>query len=234
MTHDPNNAGSGATTTPGGAGGDNQTPPPSGSNPVDGKGPVAWADHERALNDMHRFKTEARAAAAKLAELSSTVEDLKKKALTESQDFKTLYETEREKRQAAETAKGELQGAVVMQERHRAAYPALKKAGLRDDAENLLDHLDLSDIEVEATTGGRFVTSGVESFVEKVAKKYPYAFAKTPPPNVNGSSGSGLPAGQKWNPDKLFVLERDCKKKGDMAPYYAAHKEWIQQGKPAS
>lgn len=230
------NAGGAGDQASGGAGSQGETQqnqtPNSGSN-EDPKS-VSWSDHKRALADLTRFKDQAKAQAAQLAEMQAQVEALTGKIATQNKDFESLYTTEKQKREAAETERKKLLENVVTSERHRAVYPALKKAGLRDDAENLMDHMDLSAVEIEATSSGRFVCSGIETFVEEAKRKYPYAFQKPQAPNVNGSSGSGTPTGEQWNPRKLFALEQECRKKKDMDPYNRAVSEWIKQGKPAS
>ncbi len=196
---------------------------------------VSKADHDRALADLHRFKTAAKANEDKVKELSTAVEQLKTQSATQANDYKSLYEAEKAKREAAETSHTSLLNNLVQTERHRAAYPALKKAGLRDDAESLIEVMDLSAIEIEATTSGRMVAQGVETFAEAMKVKYPYAFQKPSGPNVNGGTGSGAPiTGERWTPAKLDTLERDCKKKGDLAPHRAAVAEWKKQGRPVS
>lgn len=216
----------GAVTPPaGGQGSDSNTPPA-------GPETVSKADHQRALADMHRFKENNRALQVKLDTVTSQVEELNSRLLSSNKDFETLFNQEKEKRVAAESQTTKLKESVIFSERHKAVYPALKKAGFRDDAENLLEVMDLGSIDVEATSNGRFLCSGVETFIELAKTKYPYAFQKPPGVVVNGGTGNGAPAAGSWNPNKLYDLEKQCKKKGDMTPYKAAVAEWIKQGRP--
>jgi hypothetical protein len=237
MATAPNAPGGAGADQTGGAGGssgssqDNQNPPPGGTGD---KGPVPWADHQRALGDLHKFKSKNQENEARLSELTATVESLQTKISTGAKDFESLHKTEKEKREAAEAETKRLKQNVIYAERHRAVYPALKKAGLRDDAENLLDVMNLDEIEVEATTAGRFIVNGVDAWVEGAKAKYPYAFQKPGTPVVNGSSGNGAPPGQeKWSPGRLWALEVECRKKGDLKPWEQAVKEWKAQGRPA-
>ena len=210
----------------------NQTP--HDGSPEDQKSPVSWRDHKRALDDLVRFKDQSKAQSTQISELQSQLEALNSKIATQNKDFESLYAQEKQKREAIEAEKKTLLGNVVQSERYRAVYPAMKKAGLRDDAENLIEHMDLSAVKIEATSSGRFVCSGVEPFIEEVKRKYPYAFQKPQAPTVNGGSGSGMVTGERWTPAKLVALESECKKKGDLAPYKRAVSEWVQQGKPTS
>lgn len=195
---------------------------------------VSWDDHQRALADLHRFKGQSKALSSQLAAMQSEFESLKGQIATEKKDFENLYVSEKSKREAIESEKTKLLNNVLNSERHRAAYPALKKAGLRDDAENLLDIISLDGIDVEATSSGRFTCSGIPDFIEDVKKKFPYAFQKPAAPLVNGANGAGSTGanGGTWNPAKLVALESECRKKKDMEPYRRAVEEWRKQGKP--
>lgn len=210
--------------------GKEKTPPASKADDV-----VSRADHQRALDDMHKFKERTKVQATELATLKSTVEELSGKILSSSKDFETLFNQEKGKREAAESEKERLKGSVIYSERHKSAYPALKKAGLRDDADNLMDLMDLEAIEVEATSNGRFICSGVESFVESAKAKFPYAFQGKKAPTVNGGTGNGEPpVPTKLDPTKLFEIERQCRLKGDMKPYHTAVAEWNKQRRTAT
>jgi len=206
----------------------------SAGNGSDSNGQSAMVpkkDLERALGDLHRFKDQARSQASQITELQSQIESLKTKQAADANDYKALYESEKAK--SAETVQKytDLLGHTVKTERHRAAYPALKKAGLRDDAESLIDVMDMSPMHVEATSSGRFSVDGVEDWVEAQKLKFPYAFQKPNGPNVNGSTGNG---GHQGGPVRhtaasLYALEQECRKKGDMAPWRAAIAEMQRQ-----
>ena len=224
------NQSGGAAHVEGSANGDNQQ---ADQSSTDQKSPVNWDDHQRAVKDMLRFKDQSKAEAARVAALQSQIEELSTKMSAQNKDYETLYSSEKQKREAIEAEKNKLLGNVLNSERYRAAYPALKKAGLRDDAENLIEMMGLDAIEVEATSAGRFVCTGVDEFAEAAKVKHPYAFQKAAAPVVNSSSGNGtFNQGEKWTPAKLVALESECKKKGDMAPFKAAFESWKSQGKP--
>ena len=219
----------GAANANAGGNGDNQQ---QGSGSTDQQSQVNWDDHQRALKDMLRFKDQSKAEAAKVAALQAQIEELSTKMSAQNKDYETLYSTEKQKRADIEAEKNKLLGNVLNSERYRAAYPALKKAGLRDDADNLVELMGLDKIDVEATSSGRFVCSNVQDFVDGAVKQYPYAFQKANVPNVNSGSGNGQQQCEKWTAAKLVALETECKKKGDMAPFKAAFEVWKSQGKP--
>jgi hypothetical protein len=191
---------------------------------------VPKAEFERVLADMHRQKEAKRAAETELTTLRQSVEELQTKLAAGNSDFKALFEAEKAKHAAAKAEADGLKKAVHYNERYRAAYPELKKAGLRNDAENLIDAMKLDTIEIEATSNGRFLCNGVDKFIEAAKATFPYAFEKPQTPIVNGGTGSGTPgAAQQWTPKALFELEQQCKAKRDMGPYHAAVAEWRKQ-----
>jgi hypothetical protein len=203
----------------GGAGG--------GDQGGDGGKAVKWSDHKRALDDLARFKSQAKDAREKAEKAARDLEELKTKLHTEGNDYKSLYETAKSKLEAAETERVQLKQGVVYGERYRAVFPALKEAGLRADAVKLLDMQSLEELEIEATSNGRFIVNGVKDFVEEFKKQYPYAFeTKRVRVNGGGAGGDGGTKPKAWTPDTLFKLEQDCKRKGDMAPYFKAIGEY--------
>lgn len=184
---------------------------------------VPHDDHKRALDDMHRFKAAAKEAAERAAKLQQEMEAIKAESLRAKEDYKSLYETTQQKLAEKEQESSRLKQSVVYAERYRAVLPVLKEAGLRDDAMNLLEMVSLDDIEVEATTNGRFICNGMDRFAESFKARYPFAFKEKQMPNVNTGGGQGKP-NQTGPMDAaaLFRLEQECKRKGDMQPYYEA------------
>ena len=157
----------------------------------------------------------------------------KTKALTKNEDFKSLYEKTKADLESERQTSSKLKDSVLYSEKYRAVFPALKKAGLREDAENLLEMQQLGDLDIETTSEGRFLVSGVETYVDAFRAKHPYAFEKKKAPMINSAGGNQTVASNgSWSPEKLFKLEQECKKKGDMAPYQHAVTEWVRQGKP--
>lgn len=217
----------------GGAGDDDD-----GGDGGGGDEPVSRADHQRAVNDMLRFKTKARSLESTVGDLQRQIEELRTKGDQGGGDGKTdwkaLYERTKGELETERTKGGELKTSVVYNERYRAVLPLLQEAGLRKDAVTLLDKETLDDLEIEATSNGRFIVHGAESYVDEFKKRYPYAFNQKKAPNVNAGGGRGGSGGTgSWNPTKLYNLERECKRKGDMSPYHRAVGEWVKAGKPA-
>ena len=190
---------------------------------------ISPADHERALKDLQRYKQRARESTTRLANLERELQELKAGKDGKKADDLAAKLSEEQQRNK------DLQTSIIESQKFRELVPALKKAGLTDGAENLIEMLDLEDLDHEVTSKGRVNIIGLESFVEDVKKRFPYAFASKKTPRVNGGgSGTGFGDGKKkWDGESLFKLEKECRKKGEMTKYHAAVKEYLQQKKEA-
>lgn len=191
--------------------------------------PIAKEDHQRALTDLKKYKSRWRETQSQLSDLQKEIETLKTAKLQGDNDYKTLYEGLKGKYDEQVNKNSQLKESLLYNEKFRAVFPELKKAGLRDDAQNLLEMQDLRDLEVEATSSGRFLVQDVQGWVDGFKQKYPYAFQPKKAPGVNSTGGqSQIDDTGKLTPQALFELERECKKKGDMAPYHAAYKRYLE------
>lgn len=223
---DDNSNPGGAQDQAGGASGD--------INDEGGKPKVVPRDeHERALNDMHKFKKSWRDAQAKIDELSGQIEEIRNKDLENKEDYKGLWETERGKRQETETKYNSLRSNLELTQKHSSVQAELLKAGLQPGAEALIDKDEeiMEMVQVEYTSQGRMIVNGADSAADLFKQKYPFAFGKDTGSNVNSGGGRGgkPPAPTKWDGQSLRKLELDCKRKGDMVPYYKAHDEFRKQ-----
>lgn len=217
----------GAGANAGGAGATGDSANNQNNQSGDQSKPIDPNDHKRALDDLHKFKSAAKAEAERAAKLAADLEAIKAESLRSKEDFKTLYEKTQSKLAEKEQESAKLKQSVIYAERYRSVLPVLKEAGLRDDALNLLDMVSLDDIEIEATTNGRFICNGMDRFAETFKARYPFAFKEKQMPNVNTGGGQGKPGTpEKLDAAALFKLEQECKKKGDMQPYYEAVRKY--------
>lgn len=196
---------------------------------------VAKADHDRALADLHKFKSEAKAKETELADLKARLEAIETEKKTSTGDFKSLYEQSQSSANEWKSKYEGLKGSMVITEKHKAATAALVKAGIHAEALSMLDHEKFEGMEVEATSQGRFIVHGADLFAESFKKKYAFAFGKGAPPVVNAGGGSGGGSeGGDLNPTRLFEIEQECKKKGDMKPYREAVTRYMEQKRKAN
>lgn len=233
------NADGGTEGNPNPADGDGGTGDGDGGQGDSGK-PVSRADHQRALADLHRFKSKAKETEDALAAVKKEIRDLKA-AAEKPDDFKTKYERLLEEQQELKGERDSLKSSVVLAERHRAVLPELTKAGFREDAAELLELLDMGDLEVEVTSTGRFLVHGVSDFVETAKKKFPYAFSRPPVRGVNGGGGGGSSGGGApvWTAEKVHELESKLRKEKkfdtpDGKAQYAAAVKGFREHKAAA
>jgi hypothetical protein len=166
-------------------GGANGTPDANNTDKV-----VKWDGHKRAVDDMMSYKKQVGDLKGKLDSLEGELSNIKQRELEGQGNYKTLWEKERERAEAAEAKAKNLANNVAWDKKFTAVHSALLKSGLRSDASELIELQKLDDVALEYTSEGRFFVNGVETFVENFKKKYPYAFQITQTPQVNGGGGS--------------------------------------------
>lgn len=167
---------------------------------------VSWENHQRALNDLHKFK-------GQVQELQTKLGDLESDRLKEKNDYKSLYETEKAKREESDKKLKEFSGWAVQTQRFNAVKQEALASGLRKEALGDLELVDLDDVKVETTSTGRFVVEGAKDRVEKLKTERPHWFTVGPPPTVNsGGGGTPPPTGGKLTANDVANAERDWKR----------------------
>jgi hypothetical protein len=165
-------------------------------------------DHLRAIEDLKKFKARSRELETQLGQIQQEIEEGKHKKLTESNDFKTLYEQASAKNKEWEARHQKLKESVVYNEKYKAAQTALLGAGIRKDALRILDKEDLGPIVVEHTSEGRMLVSGVDEYVDSFKKNYGFAFENKQQTRVNGAGGSSTYSDGGMTPAKLYEIDK--------------------------
>lgn len=168
---------------------------------------VSWDSHQRALSDLNKEKQARR-------DLEARIGDLESKSLQEKNDYKSLYEREKSKREAAESETTKVKNWAFTTQRFNEVKTEALKAGIIpssvEDIEILLK--DDSEVKVEVTSSGRFIVEGAKEFVDKVKGERPHWFSKSGAPNVNGAGGGQPPPNPKeLTPHDVYVAERQWK-----------------------
>lgn len=170
---------------------------------------VKWDDHKRAIDDMHKYKAQARQLEAERETLKRQFEEA---GLKQKEDFKTLYEKEKEMRLDAESKFRSTLESVVYNEKFKAASQALIKSGLKPEAIKIVARDELKDIVVETTSEGRFLVNGVETFVDYFKREHPYAFQQVQASNINGNGGVVSVESSQVTPAMILEAESLYKK----------------------
>jgi hypothetical protein len=190
---------------------------------------VAFEDHKRALDDLHRFKQKAFDAEKAASDLKARLEAFDKTQKESQGDFKSLSEQYKTSADEWKSKYEGLKGTMVLTEKYKAASQALLKAGMKPEALKILEKDEFKDLEVEATTSGRFIVHGTDLYVDKFKQEFPFAFGTGQPPTINNGGGGAGASEEMITPAKLLEIERAAKAKGDMTEYHKAFKKYAEQ-----
>ena len=191
---------------------------------------VDWQDHQRAMNDLHKFKDRSKSLNAENEELRKKIEGIEAAKLKEQEDWKNYAEVMEKKNADLEAKNEEYKNDFIKNEKLRAVIPELNKQGIHPDAlERLVPNMDLSGIVVERRHDGRIECLGVREFTESFKKDYSFAFNQKTTNGVSSSGGSGVPDGGQMTIEKLNKLEDAYKAgKASRQEYLNAFKAYQQ------
>lgn len=213
------NGGAGA----GNAGGDSSQN--NGGNSNSQPKVVPWDVHERLLGDVAKTRDKNRELEARIGEIESN-------SLKEKNDFKGLYErTDAENK----TLKKQLEDQskwIVQTQQFNAVKTEAQKAGLRSEALDDLDMIDMKGVKVEVTSSGRYIVSGAKERVESLKTEKPHWFTQAAPPTVNaGGTGAGeSKPGARLSPEDVAQAERQWKQgKITRAQYEKTYFDYCKQ-----
>lgn len=185
---------------------------------------VSRADHQRALSDMMKYKKKVEA-------LENDKKRETETRLREQAKWQELAETMQRERDETIERMSKLSSSIVERERTSALRVKAMALGLRSEAVDDLDTLDLSELQVETTNTGRMSVLGVDKFAERLKTQKPHWFADRKPVQINtrqqSSSDDGtapITAGQ------LLAAEKEAAKGGEHdAKYKDLFKRYQQQ-----
>lgn len=187
---------------------------------------VPVENHERALQDMHKYKNE-------LNQLKSKIEAENLKSLKETEQWKAVAEMkEKEALEALESA-NQIKGAYINDRKMSAIREAAQKAGIIPQALNDLEVLDKwADVTVETTSTGRVNVIGAEQALDKFKASKPYLFGKPVPkvngtiPDVNTNPGKEV----TWEELKKLKAKAQSGEKADEEAYAKAYMQFAAKG----
>lgn len=193
--------------------------------PNDGK--IDEMAYHRAIKEAATSKKLLRETQQRLKAMEDQMQDVKRKALTEKEDFKTLYEQEKEAHTSTQEEKNLLKQSVIRAERLRTLYPILKRMGLVDSGEKYLERESLEEIEVEVTSNGRILVTGAEEFAQQWRQENEILFKDRKAPVVN--SGGGHYDGSVKNLTPAMLIQIEKKHGVRSQEYQKAHKQYLEQ-----
>ncbi len=197
------NAPVGATGNPVGETGNNPeaSESPVGSTHEAKRGEGDWVKYDnyrKVLNEKAKLKE-------RLADVEGKYTAETNKKLEEQNNYKALYEQEKEKREKLDTELGEHQKIFDYTVKANAVQDAVAKGGLECVDYNAL--FALSDVDLLQSPDGETV-DGVDLFIDKARKELPYLFAKRDIPRANNLPPAFQPE-QAMTTDGFLKLSKD-------------------------
>lgn len=181
-----------------------------------GKKTVAFEDHERALKDLHRFKSQARQLEEAQREIQRKLQEVEQQRLAEKEDWKALAEQRQKLLEEAQTKHEGLKSSVFNTAKFSAVRAEALKAGLRPEAESDLELIPMDPVVVEMTTTGKMQTIGAKEFVDELKRTRAHWFKNPNVPQVNSG-------GRAFTGTNGTVTVQDVNK---------LEREWLRSKKP--
>lgn len=199
---DTNQPGSGAANGQSGA---QQADGDKHENPNGGHQPDP--DKKRALDDLHKFKAKNRELESTVGDLKKKLEDIEAERLKATNDWKTAFENERQKRTEDEHRHKNFREATLIEKKRDAVRTAAIKQGLVNEAD--IDFIPLDDVSVDVTATGKFIVEGADAVIEAQKRIRPHWFKTEKPIGVNNGGGR-KPDGNSdlVTVEKLMELEK--------------------------
>lgn len=217
-------AGGGASNTDGGAGGGQSGD--SGNKGGDGGGAggsekVSKEDHERALADLHRFKTESKKNADAVQTLQDQINQLKKSGMREKEDYKALSETQAQEIETLKKTNDTLKSGISKTFRNMQVRMEAKSLGIREDAMRDLDLLDFASVSVNFEDDGSIKVDGAKAAAEDLKKTRSHWFQTGNVQNINtGGKGGGNEPAELTSAYMNSLEKTDPKKYKELYPKY--------------
>jgi len=223
---DQANPDGGAGGAGGGAGGD----PKTGEGKAGGDDPsqkmIPLSQHKELLDKFHEGNT-------KLKQLSDELEAIKlkqksdfEKGAADKGDFKGLYEATKAEAEQLKEQYGKFKQTVFQNEKMRAVEAELRKLGMKQGAEAVMDLADYDMLQPEVTNKGRILIHGADKVAETLKQKYGFAFEGKKVENVNGGGGRDIGGSDPGELTAEYMIDLEVK---DPKKYKELYPRFVQQ-----
>lgn len=192
---------------------------------------VSWENHQRAIDDMHKYKRTSKEKDEVIAKLQQQIGNTEDEKLRENEQWKQLAEKREAEALAAKEEAERSRKAFIESQKFGAVKNAAAAAGMIDLGD--LEMLDLGDVETELTSNGRIIINGHDKFIERLKETRPHWFRKKQAPTINGGGGSGdsvaSPSGP-LTPQDVVKAERDAKMgRITQSEYHSIFNKYVEQ-----
>jgi hypothetical protein len=176
---------------------------------------LTYEEHQKELQkvlaDMHKYKSKA-------TEFEIKAKTQEEQRLKEANDWKTLYEREKEEREQLLNQFKEVETQSVKKEKLTKIREMALKAGIVPQALGDLEMLPFSEVKVEKTEFGNLKIEGVESAVEMLKQTRPHWFMKKST-QVNSRIPETKNDASVVTEAELIKMSLEAQKTGDYAAY---------------
>lgn len=199
-----------ATATP------QETPAPATTEtpaPATPEGYVSKSELEHALADLQKYKSKAK-------EYEDKARKTEEERLRETQQWQKLAELKAKEAAERDEELQTIKSSLVEEKKYSAVKEAALKAGIRPEAVDDLNMLNMKDVVIETTSTGRVNILGADRFIDNLKQLRPHWFGK-PAMNVNTQTPK-ITTSTVASTDDLIKLSLEASKTGDYTAYKKA------------
>lgn len=183
---------------------------------------IPKTEYEKLVSDFNAKKKEA-------DDLKKSIAAANEAKLKEQNQWQQIAEAKEKEANEYRSQNENLVSAVRTEKKLAAARMACEKLGMRPEAVNDLDMLDLKQLQVETTNTGKINILGAEKFAEQLKVQRPHWFADKTAAPVDGGSPTVFETGGAVTLDGLIAAEKEAKKTGDWSKYQKIHSQYNSQ-----
>lgn len=202
---------------------------------------ISRDDHERALKDLHKFKAQVGDLSKKLTDHERALKQREEEKLASEGKLQELAEIRAKERDEATQKLRELEEQRQKDrelfwenQKYDAVVSGLKQRGLREEAIEDVDALDLTEIHVERTDRGRALFPNLPDVLDRIKNKKPHWFKSSSSTVVNSGGRTVVDGVKSFGPKEIVDLERRWKMTGraeDKKAYMDAYQTYVRSKK---
>lgn len=160
-------------------------------------------------------------------ELKQTFKKQEDEKMRSNQEWQKLSEMKEKEALEWREKHDSLATNLVAREKYSALRNEVTKLGLREEAIQDLDLVDLSEINIETTSTGRYNILGADKYAQKLKSLRPHWFSNSTP-NVT-TTAQRIDPMTKVTADMIIQAEKEGKKSGDMSRYRELTEKYRKQ-----
>jgi phenylalanyl-tRNA synthetase alpha subunit len=174
----------------------------------DGTNEVEVEEKKQRLAGSTFYKQKLEQTNSELQQANARLEELETQRLQEKENFKELWELEKQKREQAEQKSTQMTETYFNGLKKIAIKQEATKLGILPEAIEDLDNTDNSMVQIETTSTGNVNVIGAREFIESLKERKNHWFSKTGAPNINNQIGSDVTKPKDLSPKEILALAK--------------------------